>query len=177
MAMCADTDDAYFYEWTCVYSEGLQPRDPVRPQPGITFPSVELRDVDPYAPGFGTTPPVVDTIGPENGALVIFGDEIDLLCNYSVLGHAARSVNFIVIRSDGKVTTNDAGSEFVYSYTAPPVSGIYTWAVEVIDEEGRTTTSSSRTIHVVPEPFAPLGILAVLACVISRVFAAGEERW
>ncbi len=167
MAMCADTDDAYFYEWACIYSEGLQPRDPVRPQPAVTFPHAGIREVDPFAPGFGGAPPQVSSVSPGNGTIVMMGWPVALAGDYTVFGKAVSNVAFIVARPDGAVLTNATRHEFVSEFTHTSVSGTYTWVMTVTDDAGMQTTSAPRTFDVIPE--ASLGaVLCVAALCAAR---------
>ncbi|NLF40653.1 hypothetical protein GX586_14505 [bacterium] len=168
MAMCADTDDAYFYEWGCIYSEGLQPRDPVRPQPAVTFPGVPVRDVDPFVPGFGGAPPAVSPVSPANGQVVMASWPVSLACDYTVLGRPVSNVAFIVSRPDGLVLTNASEREFVTEFVHTSVSGTYSWVVTVSDEAGVQTTSAARTFDVVPEATLGAALLMIMSFIYAR---------
>ncbi len=164
MNMCADTDDAHFYDWLWYYGTGVYARDSVRPQPAVPMPDVPAIAVDPFAPGFGGGAPAVSLVAPDDNLYVMPGDPVTLACSYAVVGKAVSSVAFIITAPDGLVHTNATAHEFVMPFTAFSASGVYTWAVSVTDAAGLSSTTASRSFHVIPETTAVGVITGVAAC-------------
>lgn len=157
MAMCADADDAYFYDWAHYYTQGATPKDSVRAQPVVEFPEIPAINIDPFVNGFGSNAPVVSLVAPEDGAYIEAGPPLDLECAYAFIGGDVTNVQYIVQRPD-KTIVGNAGSDFVWTLADTTASGTYTWSVIVTTSSGRTAESAARTLHMVPE--ASLGAAA-----------------
>jgi hypothetical protein len=166
MAMCADADDAYFYDWPYYYTQGATPKDPVRPQPSVVFPDVPVRVIDPFDAAFGSTGPSVALVAPEDGACVEAGPGVDLACAYSVIGEDVTNVQYTVVMP-GTTVVGNVTHDFVWRLADTTVPGIYTWTVKVTTASGRSATSAPNSICIVPE--GSLGVpLALLAPHIRR---------
>ncbi|GEM_PF-904265 len=167
MAVCADADDAYFYDWPYYYTKGATAKDPVRPQPDVTFPNIAALSIDPFAPGFGTQPPVISAVAPADGTLVLPSEPIPLSCAYQVVGRAVSNVRFSITAPHGTII-KDFDHDFVYDFADFSSSGIYTWTATVTAYDGSSAITPARTFHVVPEATITGALFAVGAALLSR---------
>ncbi|MCX7005223.1 MAG: CehA/McbA family metallohydrolase [bacterium] len=166
MAMCADADDAHFYDWAYYYSMGATAHTTIRPQPVIEFPLLAPVVVNPFVAGFSNAPLAVAPMAPADGTVCMLGEALPLQCDYAVLGRAVSNVRFTVM-GPGGTTQLDSGYEFARVFSATTVSGSYTWSATVTAADGASATSASRTFQVVPEPTLAGAMLGVttLSCI------------
>jgi len=151
MNMCADTDDAFFYEWAHYHGQAsnrnVSIRDTAREQPAVVFSEVVTNVVDPFIAGFGTSSPSVSLVAPTNDAHFSSGSIVTMVCSYVVLGRQISNVQFTVAGPGETVVTN-VSHEFLLPYPDTEQPGAYDWSVVVTDSEGDATTSETYTVHV-----------------------------
>ena len=149
IAMHADADDAYFYDWAHYYGQaanrGMSIRDPVRTQPVISFPDLPELVVDPFTAAFDGAP-LVEPVAPADGALFSTGSAFRLECEYLTKSSTVTELRFQLDGPGGPVVMTNRGMYVVAVSNLPP--GTYSWQVQLVDSLGRTSTGATRTLTV-----------------------------